>query len=95
MPYRKQPSKESISFPASKPKPTLTEEEEAMNEEEEEMQATNLTAEEIEQSRLEADKDKDDVPVRAQEKKRLDWTGKTYLVRFPYSSSPFSFAFGA
>jgi seryl-tRNA synthetase len=64
-------------------KPKLSEEEEAMNEEEEEMASMNLTEEEVEASRVEAGKDADDAqPVRAEEKKRLDWTGKTYLVSY-------------
>lgn len=45
----------------------------------------------IARSKLEADKDGDDVPMRPEEKRRLHWKGKPYLVRlssFPSSSLP-------
>lgn len=35
----------------------------------------------IAQSKTEADRDADDVPLKATEKRRLNWTGKPYLVR--------------
>lgn len=65
-----------ISIPAT--------EEEAMNGDDEEMAANS-------ESRIEADKDMMDVPDRPQEKRRLDWTGKTYLVRLLYSCVVFLF----
>lgn len=60
-------------------KPAAASEEEAMNDqEEEEMNAAGKT---------DADKDIPDAPTRPEEKRRLNWEGKTYLVRLLYSYS--------
>ncbi|CED83060.1 Uncharacterized conserved protein [Phaffia rhodozyma] len=47
--------------------------------EEEAMNGNNEETATEQESRIEADKDLVDVPDRPQEKRRLDWTGKTYL----------------
>jgi hypothetical protein len=46
----------------------------------------------IAQSKTEADRDADDVPLKATEKRRLNWTGKPYLVRRRTARAHTSFA---
>ena len=59
-------------------KPVAVSEEEAMNDQgEEEMMAA---------SKVDADKDIPDGPMRPEEKRRLNWEGKTYLVSPPRPS---------